>query len=269
MPDNTRAFMEQRFGQDFSGVRVHTGQAAEKAASAINARAFTKGQSIVFARGQYSPQSEQGKHLLAHELTHVVQQGASSALPHDSVSSIPQINDDDYSDTVRRIRWTTATDTGQDSYPWGTGPKGDVFRVKTDAGNTINAWKPHDGTTYWCHGYTFGGSTAAGGPFSIWGQDVGRVLSDDGWQHEYSCVAQADDILVFAGTNVAHSGVVFSAFEPNGIIDETNSMLDSKWGQGSQNRSSWRINARKYGRYRVYSKNPAFGPCAGEGPYER
>lgn len=70
----TRAFFEPRFGADFSHVRVHTGGQAEGTAKAISAKAFTVGADIVFAGGQYSPESQQGRHLLAHELTHVVQQ---------------------------------------------------------------------------------------------------------------------------------------------------------------------------------------------------
>jgi hypothetical protein len=70
----TRAYMEPRFGADFSGVRVHTdGQAAESA-QAINARAYTVGRDVVFGAGQYAPQTGAGKRLLAHELAHVVQQ---------------------------------------------------------------------------------------------------------------------------------------------------------------------------------------------------
>jgi hypothetical protein len=72
---STRAFMEPRFGQDFSGVRVHTGEHAADAASSIDARAFTSNRNVVFGAGEYAPQTEAGRRLLAHELTHVVQQG--------------------------------------------------------------------------------------------------------------------------------------------------------------------------------------------------
>lgn len=72
----TLDFMESRFGHDFSKVRVHTGPAAEAAAASVSARAFTVGRDVVFGAGQYSPDSTAGKRLLAHELTHVVQQGS-------------------------------------------------------------------------------------------------------------------------------------------------------------------------------------------------
>jgi hypothetical protein len=70
----TRSFFEPRFGHDFSQVRVHTGSRAHDLASAVQARAFTLGRDIVFARGEYTPGDSTGRRLLAHELTHVVQQ---------------------------------------------------------------------------------------------------------------------------------------------------------------------------------------------------
>ncbi len=75
LPDSVRKFFEPRFGYDFSGVRIHTGNRASEVARSINAQAFTKGTDIVFGSGQYKPGSCSGDRLLAHELTHVVQQG--------------------------------------------------------------------------------------------------------------------------------------------------------------------------------------------------
>jgi len=74
---SNRAFFEPRFGRDFSGVRVHTDSYAAGLARSVNAKAFTRGKDIVFGSGQYSPGSSSGKRLLAHELTHVLQQGGS------------------------------------------------------------------------------------------------------------------------------------------------------------------------------------------------
>lgn len=71
-----RTFMEARFGQSFSQVRVHTGPQARGAADSIDAAAFTVGNRIWFGAGQYQPQSPQGMHLLAHELAHTLQQGS-------------------------------------------------------------------------------------------------------------------------------------------------------------------------------------------------
>jgi outer membrane protein OmpA-like peptidoglycan-associated protein len=72
----TQSFMESRFGGDFSGVRVHTDARADESARAVNARAYTVGRHVVFSNGQYSPKSVSGRKLLAHELSHVVQQNA-------------------------------------------------------------------------------------------------------------------------------------------------------------------------------------------------
>jgi hypothetical protein len=75
--DSTRAFMESQFEMDFSGVRLHTDSQAVQMSEQINAQAFTHGNDIYFNRGKYNPDTSEGRHLLAHELTHTVQQGAS------------------------------------------------------------------------------------------------------------------------------------------------------------------------------------------------
>lgn len=74
LPATTRAFFEPRFGADLSQVRVHTDSRATATANSIQARAFTVGPNIAFGAGQYAPESRAGRQLLAHELTHVVQQ---------------------------------------------------------------------------------------------------------------------------------------------------------------------------------------------------
>lgn len=70
-----RSFFEPRFGYDFSRVRLHSGVHASKLSQSLNARALTMGRDVVFGEGQYSPGTKVGMNLLAHELTHVVQQG--------------------------------------------------------------------------------------------------------------------------------------------------------------------------------------------------
>ncbi|KAF5436621.1 Peptidoglycan-binding (PGRP) domain of peptidoglycan hydrolases-containing protein [Candidatus Methanophagaceae archaeon] len=74
LPEPVRAFFEPRFGYDFSQVRIHTDAQAAELARALNARAFTVGQDVVFGAGQYALGTTEGMRLLAHELTHVVQQ---------------------------------------------------------------------------------------------------------------------------------------------------------------------------------------------------
>jgi hypothetical protein len=74
LPAEVRSFMEPRFAQDFGAVRVHTDAGAHQLAHAVSAQAFTVGQDIVFGAGNYMPETNRGKHLIAHELTHVLQQ---------------------------------------------------------------------------------------------------------------------------------------------------------------------------------------------------
>ncbi len=75
LPFSERSFFESRFGHSFGDVRVHADTQGDSLARAVNARAFTRGNHIAFASGQYSPGTTQGRGLMAHELTHVVQQG--------------------------------------------------------------------------------------------------------------------------------------------------------------------------------------------------
>jgi hypothetical protein len=82
LPDGTRTFMETRFGADFGNVRVHTGDQSDALNRKLSAQAFTHGSDIFFGSGKYNPQSSGGQQLLAHELTHVVQQGASEVQRH-------------------------------------------------------------------------------------------------------------------------------------------------------------------------------------------
>jgi Domain of unknown function (DUF4157) len=76
LDSGTRAFMEPRFGHDFSQVKVHTDAKAAESAQAVNALAYTVGRDVVFASEQYEPRTTIGRELLAHELTHTIQQDA-------------------------------------------------------------------------------------------------------------------------------------------------------------------------------------------------
>ncbi len=103
MPETVRARMDRAFGADFSAVRLHTGGDATAAASAIQARAFTTGNNIVFGAGEKRLHTQVGQRLLAHELTHVVQQGGvrapvqnrlrASSAPHPTIQRTPDSPD--------------------------------------------------------------------------------------------------------------------------------------------------------------------------------
>jgi hypothetical protein len=97
LPETTRRDFEGRFGYDFGRVRLHRGPKAERATRAVNARAYTLGNNIVLGKGEYNPASKSGRTLLAHELTHVIQQEGESrrtTAPHQSaqISSHPNSN---------------------------------------------------------------------------------------------------------------------------------------------------------------------------------
>lgn len=157
---STRAFFEQRVGQDLSSVRVHTDANAQQAATQIGAKAFTFGHHIAFAGAQYEPGTAQGKALLAHELAHVLQQqhsvsraimrqpagtapagGSSNDIALKGVE-IPAFKFGYYQGEYRRpanyrrsekgskqkTHWNTATKTARDGFPGAYGLKeGSVY----------------------------------------------------------------------------------------------------------------------------------------------
>jgi hypothetical protein len=76
LPESVRGSMEGAFGADFSNVRVHTDAQSDTLNRSVGAKAFTQGSDIFFKSGAFQPESSDGQHLLAHELTHTIQQGA-------------------------------------------------------------------------------------------------------------------------------------------------------------------------------------------------
>jgi len=87
--------MEPRFGYDFSRVRVHSDGAAAKSARDMNAHAYTVGRDIVFGARRFAPDTKEGQHLIAHELTHVVQQSGAHREPNPALSNVVQREPDD------------------------------------------------------------------------------------------------------------------------------------------------------------------------------
>jgi uncharacterized protein DUF4157 len=151
LPQPVRSFMESRFHADFRAVRVHTDAGAHALARAVNAQAFTVGPHVVFGAGHYSPESESGRRLLAHELTHVVQQGAASPGGGDAHAVQRQV---DYeferqspllSPTERRrsldAHWYVEMDPATPIVAAGTEV---VFRLKNSEGAAIWRWEELD-----------------------------------------------------------------------------------------------------------------------------
>jgi Domain of unknown function (DUF4157) len=96
LDSNAKTFMESRFNRSFDNVQVHTDGESAASARDISARAYTSGNHIVFGDGQYQPNTEGGRHLLAHELTHVVQQNGSDKVQRDPLSPIHSTKCNDY-----------------------------------------------------------------------------------------------------------------------------------------------------------------------------
>jgi hypothetical protein len=105
LDEPTRGFMESRLGADFGDVRVHTGANATEAARSVQAHAYTVGSDVVFQDGQYNPGSDSGKKMLAHELTHVVQQRQG---PVDGTPGPGGVSISDPSDRFERAAEATA-----------------------------------------------------------------------------------------------------------------------------------------------------------------
>ncbi|MBI1904700.1 MAG: DUF4157 domain-containing protein [Rhodocyclales bacterium] len=89
LPDEIKKEMEAKFGRDFGSVRIHTDAEAAGLCAETNARAFTVGTDIFFAPGEFAPETDSGKELLAHELTHVVQQEGTIERIHRAVTPAP------------------------------------------------------------------------------------------------------------------------------------------------------------------------------------
>src|SRR5215470_11889011 len=89
LADAVASYFGTRLGFDFSAVRVHTDAAASEAAQSIYARAFTRGADIVFNRGEYAPESGEGRWLLAHELAHVARHQSSDVIHRQPINKTP------------------------------------------------------------------------------------------------------------------------------------------------------------------------------------
>jgi hypothetical protein len=108
----TRAFFEPRFGHDFSRVRVHTDTKAKESAQAVNALAYTVGRDLVFGAGSFAPATSAGRRLLAHELTHIVQQNAAQSNPSSIV-----LGEKDSASEHEAAHTAQAIEAGSPSFP--------------------------------------------------------------------------------------------------------------------------------------------------------
>ncbi|NQY05588.1 MAG: DUF4157 domain-containing protein, partial [Flavobacteriaceae bacterium] len=110
LPSNTQNEIESGFGTDFGGVRVHNDSNAVQMNQELGSQAFTNGNDIYFNEGKYNPESDSGKHLLAHELTHTVQQGASP-----TSNAVQKSDDDPVADATSTVQPPTGVTPMEES----------------------------------------------------------------------------------------------------------------------------------------------------------
>jgi hypothetical protein len=122
LPEGLRGFFESRFGEDFSNVAIHSDDAAAKSAAEIGALAYTVGRDIVFGAGEYQPESSEGQRLIAHELTHVVQQGGSTSTAQRSPvrqrSGSPMVHGSWTHNGATGMAGGSASSSGNGDYDW-------------------------------------------------------------------------------------------------------------------------------------------------------
>jgi hypothetical protein len=229
-----RRFMEPRFGADFSRVLVHNDARAAALSTQLSARAFTFRHHIYFNDGEYRPDTSEGRHVLAHELTHVIQQeGGETSLPMDQrvrAGAGPAA-----APMIQRI-----SDRGKllasDVKPWkDEPPKGSNFEVSTDAGSKVVAWVPYfvyeDQYLYWCHGHALG--TFERFSYSVYsGVDVGTVVKDE-WTQISSATTKAGDIAVWTA-DLGHSALFKTPVIEKGKLNPDKSILSTKNGPQPQ-----------------------------------
>lgn len=133
---DVRTDMESRFGASFGHVRIHTDNAAHESAKAVNAQAYTVGSNVVFQRDKYDPSSAEGRHMLAHELTHVQQQSSGPVEGTDAGGGVKVSDPSDRFEreavaNADRLMSTPASATPETASAAGSGPA--VQRMADDA----------------------------------------------------------------------------------------------------------------------------------------
>ena len=227
---NVRQFMEPRFGADFSRVQVHADRRAAALSQSLSARAFTYGRHIYFNEGEYQPETQEGKRVLAHELTHVIQQGGSQTrLP--VRQHVTESRGANVSPMIQRLG-KLGKELRHNVAPWGSGPTGSDYEVSTDGGSTVTGWRAYlvwqYQLRYWCHGHSLG--TYDKYDYSIYsGPPMATVVKDE-WTNVAPDQTKAGDIAVWtAGFN--HSALFTKPVIENGQLVPDKSVLSTKNGQ--------------------------------------
>ena len=227
---NVRQFMETRFGADFSRIQVHADRRAAALSQSLDARAFAYGQHIYFNEGEYQPETQEGKRVLAHELTHVIQQeGGQTRLPvRQRVTESPGAN---VSATIQRLG-NLGKEVTHGVAPWGSGPTGSDYEVHTDKGSALAGWRGYyvwkDELRYWCHGHSLG--THVNYDYSIYsGADMKTVVKDE-WTNVKPEETKAGDIAVWT-SGFDHSAKFTNPVIENRQLVPDKSILSTKNGQ--------------------------------------
>jgi hypothetical protein len=260
-------FMESRFKRDFSQVRIHNDAQAKHLSSDIQARAFTFANHIYFNQGEYQPETLSGKNVLAHELTHVVQQGAASAKGVNAQRNVTKPTLSHSRSAERHHKVNRMSTLGSGDSPVTTGvrpwrntahPIGSNYKVQTDGGSTVMGWVAYspyqNNLRYWCHGYTLGTYQNNALGYSVYSGTPLKTVVKDEWKPIPASNTQPGDIAVW--TQYQHSAKFTSVSKlSGGGLDENASRLNSKNGQAALDNYtlSKLIAVKPYGpRYRVY-----------------
>lgn len=143
LDSQTRDFFEPKFGHDFNGVRIHTGERAAGSAQNLNAHAYTLENNIVFGRSQYQPETSSGKQLLAHELAHVVQQRSGAIQPKRIHRAVVTVNGQqvkiDYSNIIYETDYSAGAQAQITSFT-GTAPTPAVIARITALSQSQQQW---------------------------------------------------------------------------------------------------------------------------------
>ncbi|MGH4024798.1 MAG: DUF4157 domain-containing protein [Pseudonocardiaceae bacterium] len=242
-----RDMMETGFRADFSRVRIHADGPAADLARSLSARAFTHGPDIYFGTNEYRPATPEGRRVLAHELTHVVQQGAArSGLP--VRQHVAGRSDSNARGMVQRLG-APGPATAQNVYPWdGTSPSGSNHNMSTDGGTQVTGWiayspwKPE--LHYWCHGHSLGTYQTYG--YSVYSGSPLRTVIHDEWNSISPDQTQAGDIAVWT-TGWNHSARFTTPVVQGGQLDSNLSMLSTKNGKNALTTMSLASIASMYG----------------------
>lgn len=226
LPPATRKFMETRFGFDFSHVCLHTDAKAAESAEAVKARAYAIGQHIVFGEGQLSPETNAGRHLLAHELVHVVQQQAGGSQriqrqPHDPAR-------------FNRVPPGPGAYTEAEYKDWERRHPNSVLERAWETKPTHREYTPE---WFWARGYFYAGAMYGGyqgARFEIW-------LSEEGSGHEYRLwrepkrggVKAPSSVVTPKAPVIGHDYIDPNADrEPFGPIIAVREDVDAAFGEG-------------------------------------